>query len=576
MIKKLFIKNYALIDELSVEFNEGFTILTGETGAGKSIIIDALGLALGGRAYTGMIREGYDFALVEAAFSDGDGKGETIIRREIMRDGRSRILINSDKSTLKVLRDLTANLVDIHGQHEHQRLLNPSSHLEFLDKFAGLDDIVSLYADKLKEYKQTKKRLETIIEDEKERERRKDLLRFQIDEIEKAGLTEGEDAQLEEERSFLRNGEKIAKLSDEAKTILLEEDLTGRISKLTSILEQLSQLDNSLGETTSQSRETFYIVNDIESAIERYISNLDFNPSRLEEVEARLSQISLMKKKYGETIEDILSYLSSSKEELSNLETEGESKETLEEQLNQLREEVLKIAIDISSGRREASPVLEKAVKQELSELGMDGTVFVVSIEYNEGDDAFVSDTSVGFTSNGLDRATFLISTNPGESAKPLVMVASGGELARVMLALRSMLADVDETPTLIFDEVDVGLGGRSAVQVATRLRRLGRTRQVITISHLPQIATFAHHHLKVDKVKKGKRAITVVRSVEGDERVNEIARMLSGESEVSKEALENAKRMIENVAIVDVKDGVEVLLSESGGTQKEMESEGD
>jgi len=576
MIKRLFIKNYALIDELSVEFNEGFTILTGETGAGKSIIIDALGLALGGRAYTGMIREGYDFALVEAAFSDGDGKGETIIRREIMRDGRSRILINSDKSTLKALRDLTANLVDIHGQHEHQRLLNPSSHLEFLDTFAGLGDIVNLYADKLKEYKQIKKRLETIIEDEKERERRKDLLRFQIDEIEKAGLTEGEDAQLEEERAFLRNGEKIAKLSDEAKSILLEEDLTGRISKLTSILEQLSQLDTSLGETASQSREAFYIINEIDTTTERYISNLDFNPSRLEEVEARLSQISLMKKKYGETIEDILSYLSSSKEELSNLEAEGESKETLEEQLNQLREEVLKIALDISSGRREALPVLEKAVKQELSELGMDGTVFVVSIEYNEGDDAFVSDINVGFTSNGIDRATFLISTNPGESAKPLVMVASGGELARVMLALRSMLADVDETPTLIFDEVDVGLGGRSAVQVATRLRRLGRTRQVITISHLPQIATFAHHHLKVDKVKKGKRATTVVRSVEGDERVNEIARMLSGESEVSKEALENARRMIENVAIVDVKDGVEVLLSESGSTQKEMESEGD
>jgi len=576
MIKRLFIKNYALIDELTVEFNAGFTILTGETGAGKSIIIDALGLALGGRAYTGMIREGYDFALVEATFTSGDGKGETIIRREIMRDGRSRILINSNKSTLKFLRDLTANLVDIHGQNEHQRLLNPSSHLEFLDKFAGLHDIVDIYNDKLKEYKQIKKRLETIIEDEKERARRKDLLKFQIDEIERACLTEGEDARLEEERLFLRNGEKIAKLSDEAKSILLDEDITGKISKLTSILEQLSQLDTSIGETASQSREIFYVINDIEVAIEKYISNLDFNPSRLEEVETRLAQLSLMKKKYGETIEEILSYLLSAKEELSNLEMTGESKEALEERLKTLRDEVLNIAIDISDRRREAVPVLEKAVKEELSELGMDGTVFVVSIEYNEGDDAFVSDINVGFTSNGLDRVAFLISTNPGESAKPLVMVASGGELARVMLALRSMLADVDETPTLIFDEVDVGLGGRSAVQVATRLRRLGRTRQVITISHLPQIATFAHHHMKVEKIKRGKRAITVVKIVDGDERVNEIARMLSGESEISKEAIENARRMLENASIVDVKDGVEVLLSENSGAQKEMESEGD
>ncbi|MGQ9706041.1 MAG: DNA repair protein RecN [bacterium] len=576
MINRLFIKNYALIDELDVKFNKGFTILTGETGAGKSIIIDALGLALGCRAYSGMIRDGYDFALVEATFKNSENNREIVIRREIMRDGRSRILINNEKTTLKSLRDITSNLVDIHGQHEHQRLLNPSSHLEFLDKFAGLDGLIKIYSEKFNEYKQVKKRLDTIIEDEKERERRKDLLRFQIDEIEKAELIEGEDLRLEEEKVFLRNGERVAKLIDEARTILFEEDITDRISRLTSILEQLSKLDSSIGETASQSREAFYIINEIDSTIERYLSNLDFNPERLEEVEARLAQISLLKKKYGETIDNIFSYLSSIKEELSNLEIEGETRETLQKRFGILREEVLKIALDVSSGRREAVSFLEENVKSELSELGMDGVEFVISLEYNEGDDACVSDTNVGFTPNGIDRATFLIATNPGESPKPLVMVASGGELARVMLALRSILADVDETPTLIFDEVDVGLGGRSAVQVATRLRRLGRTRQVITISHLPQIATFAHNHLKVEKIKRGRRAITMVREIESDERIYEIARMLSGESEVSNEALENAKIMIENVAIVDVKDGVEVLLSESSGAQKEQESEGE
>ncbi len=551
MISRLSVRNYALIDEIEIEFGRGFTVLTGETGAGKSIIIDALSLVLGDRAYSNMIREGFDFAHVEATFTN-DGE-EIVVKREVARDGRNRIFINGERSTVKALREKISNLVDIHGQHEHQRLLNPSSHLEFLDSFAGLKDMVKIYRDKYREFRAVKNRIETIIEDEAERERRKDLLEFQIEEIERAELKDGEDETLEDERTFLRSGEKIAQLAKEVKSLLSEEGgLEDNIGRLNAIMEEMSRLDATVSETSSQSTEALYILKDIEGFINEYIASLDFNPQRLEEVEGRLAQISLLKRKYGGTIEDILTYLSKAKEELYNLETYSETRENLEEKLKTLQDELKRIAFDISKSRKEAAKILEEQVEGELKELGMDGVEFVVSIEYNEGDDAVIDDTGVGFTSSGVDKVSFLISTNPGESPKPMVMVASGGELARVMLALRSILADADETPTLIFDEVDVGLGGRSASQVATRLRRLGGMRQVITISHLPQIAAYSHNHLKVEKKMKGGRAITTVKKISKMEKVGEIARMLSGEESVSKEAMENARRMIENAVSSD------------------------
>ncbi|HEC80798.1 MAG TPA: DNA repair protein RecN, partial [Firmicutes bacterium] len=513
MISRLSVRNYALIDEIEIEFGRGFTVLTGETGAGKSIIIDALSLVLGDRAYSNMIREGFDFAHVEATFiNDGD---EIVVKREVARDGRNRIFINGERSTVKALREKISNLVDIHGQHEHQRLLNPSSHLEFLDSFAGLKDMVKIYRDKYREFRAVKNRIETIIEDEAERERRKDLLEFQIEEIERADLKDGEDETLEDERTFLRSGEKIAQLAKEVKSLLSEEGgLEDNIGRLNTIMEEMSRLDATVSETSSQSTEALYILKDIEGFINEYIASLDFNPQRLEEVEGRLAQISLLKRKYGGTIEDILTYLSKAKEELYNLETYSETRENLEEKLKTLQDELKRIAFDISKSRKEAAKILEEQVEGELKELGMDGVEFVVSIEYNEGDDAVIDDTGVGFTSSGVDKVSFLISTNPGERPKPMVMVASGGELARVMLALGSILADADETPTLIFDEVDVGLGGRSASQVATRLRRLGGMRQVITISHLPQIAAYSHNHIKVEKKMKGGRAITTVKKI--------------------------------------------------------------
>ncbi|HDM43093.1 MAG TPA: DUF2075 domain-containing protein, partial [Firmicutes bacterium] len=258
MISRLSVRNYALIDEIEIEFGRGFTVLTGETGAGKSIIIDALSLVLGDRAYSNMIREGFDFAHVEATFTN-DGE-EIVVKREVARDGRNRIFINGERSTVKALREKISNLVDIHGQHEHQRLLNPSSHLEFLDSFAGLKDMVKIYRDKYREFRAVKNRIETIIEDEAERERRKDLLEFQIEEIERADLKDGEDETLEDERTFLRSGEKIAQLAKEVKSLLSEEGgLEDNIGRLNAIMEEMSRLDATVSETSSQSTEALYI-----------------------------------------------------------------------------------------------------------------------------------------------------------------------------------------------------------------------------------------------------------------------------------------------------------------------------
>lgn len=540
MLAELRIANFALIEQLNLQFQPGYTVLTGETGAGKSLLIDAIGLLVGGRATVDQIRSGEDEAFLEAAFQlpsshplleqlrakglVGPKDTELILRRILSRVGRHRVYVNGSLCPLRTLEELGGTLVDIHGQHEQQSLLSHAAQLEALDAFGRTLDLRARYQQAYEAWNDLRVHLVTVQAEAVDRAQRAELLRFQHEEIEQAGLQPGEDEVLQAERHRLVHARRLGELAQTAYEGLRGDD-QGVLTHLTGVIRVLAELvhtDASMQDCHQTANEAMIQLKELAARLRNYTEDLDSDPSRQTELEDRLDLIQRLKKKYGGSIEAVIEFNKRVKGELQALATHDETMSVLTAKLEEAQQTVWRLALQLSKKRVEAAKRMKTLVKGELNVLKMDQATFDIAVTSAEAIDA------AGLT--GRDRVEFLISTNRGEPLKPLARVVSGGELSRVMLALKTILAEMDQVPILVFDEVDSGVGGAVAAAMGTRLRRLGAFHQVFCITHLPQVASQADHHLAVEKGQDRKRTMTSVRSLTGIGREAEIARMLGGE----------------------------------------------
>ncbi|GBC99113.1 DNA repair protein RecN [bacterium HR17] len=567
MLTELLIRNLAVIDEVQVPFQPGFNVLTGETGAGKSIIIHALSFLVGERGDPDLIRTGADTLLVEAVFDLGTcpqvraviaelgvelDDDTLIVARELHRSGRSRCRLNGRAATLAMLRLIGKAVLDIHGQHEHQSLLDPANHLRFLDAFGG-ETVTALkerYIALYRQLQQVERELTDLQRSERERIQRLDLLRYQADEIDRANLRDGEEEELVQERQRLVNAERIAERIGRA-----VDRLTGDGGALDALgdalhaLKEVADFDPALQAWHETLMQTMDSAQEVAFALERYARTLEFDPDRLEEVESRLDLLRRLKRKYGDNIAAILRYRSEITRELERLESSEEHLERLQQERDRLRAVLAEVARELSEARHDAAERMAKAVQAHLKALMMERAKFKVAINHLPDPDGLpLPDGTVAFGRDGVDRVEFLIATNPGEPLKPLAKIASGGELARTMLALKASLPRTHEIPVLVFDEVDVGIGGRTAEAVGEKLREVARYAQVLCVTHLPQIAALADWHLQVRKVDDGQRSRVVVTPLHGDARVQEVARMLSGK-QVTPTSLQHARELLQRAA---------------------------
>ncbi len=545
MLRELHIRNFSIIDDAGIEFGEGFNVLTGETGAGKSIIIHALSLALGERAGGDFIRSGEKEAVVEAFFDIApeslsppalqflrdnavDFEDGLILRRIITARGRSRAYVNGSMVNLQTLSDISRNIIDVHGQYEHQSLLSPESQLDLLDAYGGhaaLREEISGIFEKLRTLKQ---RTADLLREDRDRARRLDMLRFQAGEIEAAGLTPGEDEELSEELKILDSAGRLAELANEAYEAVYSSDASciTTLSKVLNALREISAIDGRANEALKSVEEALPLLEETGYFLRDYRESLDFDPQRLGQVQERLELIRKLAGKYGDTIEDILRYKENALVEIEGLEHAGERLENYRAGMEQLKRVLTEKARLLSEKRKKSAAKIEKEVVARLAELSMPDTEFSVRITHEKGED-----TTDGLMASrtGIDNIEFLISPNIGEEPRPLSKTASGGELSRIMLALKSILAKGDRVSVLVFDEIDAGIGGMTAETVGRKLKGLSSYHQVICITHLPQIAAFADRHLKIRKMVRGDRTTVAIGTIEKDERTEEVARMLSG-----------------------------------------------
>jgi DNA repair protein RecN (Recombination protein N) len=552
MLRELTIRNLAVIEHVAVTFHPGFHVLTGETGAGKSIIIDALALTAGGRGSSDMIRHGCGRADIEALFDlprqhpvwdtlqrigvEADSEETLIIRRELLVHGKSSARINGQSVTLTMLREVGEHLVNIHGQHEHQSLLRTERHLEWLDSFAGEQMLQEklVYRKCYQEYLSISRERRELEEKSRQGMQMLDLYRFQIEEIEGARLKPGEDESLADERRKLSHAEKLTDAVTEAYELLYGTKGLAAISRALTRLQDVVKVDpTTLQPLVEQLQSAYYSVEDSTFQLRDYKDNIEFNPQRLAHIEQRLDQLHSLRRKYGETTEDILSYQLRIKTEADQLENSDELLRKLAEQEELLLKELTIQAEKLSEIRKTASRVLARQIEQELADLQMERSVFDVRLG------------NAALTTSGADTAEFVLSTNPGEPPKPLVKIASGGEMSRVMLALKAIFARIDEIPVLVFDEVDTGVSGRAAQAVAEKLSLLSSHCQVFAITHLPQVACMADHQYEIHKrITDGKRTQTHVTELQSTQRVEELARMLGG-VEVTEKTRHHAQEML-------------------------------
>ncbi len=565
MLTRLYIENYALIETLEVEFRPGLNILTGETGAGKSILIGALGLALGERADSDSVRTGAKQAVVEAEFRIESRQeveqilaalglewtGEISIRREVSSSGKSRALINGGQVPLSGLKRLGDAIVDLHGQHQHQSLLYEERHLDFLDGYARTWSERERVAALFREHREIEEDLEALRRQEKLTQEKLDLYAFQIKEIEAARLAEGEEEDLEREQAVLANAERLHTLAAEAYGWLYQNEgsVTEQLAAARRALEQIAAIDlraeeigKSLGSIGDQLGEAC-------RELRRYRDSIQFDPGRLEEIRQRLDLIKTLEKKYGgrqNGITAVLQYLARIKSEVEAVEHSQERIAGLEEQLEAKRRELERACLDLSERRRAAAERMAKEVLEELKDLGMEKASFEVAVLRTEEERGLVREGGRSYRAeaSGMDQARFLISPNAGEDLKPLAKIASGGEISRVMMAIKTILAEADQVSTLVFDEIDTGIGGRVAEAVGRKLRQIGQSRQVLCITHLPQIAALAQAHYRVSKREQAGRTRTTVEILTDKERVEEVARMLGGEK-VTETARRHAREMV-------------------------------
>lgn len=563
MLRQLEIKNIAIIDNLSIELGDGLNVLTGETGAGKSIIIDSINAIIGQRLSRDLIRTGEDSALVEAIFEVKDDHlsdlfecygiepeedGALVISREFTRAGKNTCRINGKISTVSMLKKFGERLIDVHGQHDNQSLLRTDSHIDLLDSF-GHQQILKLkkqYLNHLDNYREIKKRIAHLLGDSGERERKIDLLKYQIDEIESVGLKIGEEEQLEKEKDILLNSEKIIKVFSNAYEVLGSGSKTGesvldKINEVVFELNDIKDFDESYVEITKRLESITYELEDIVSETRTKRDGVEYDSSALEQTEERLGIIYRLKKKYGNSIEEILNFMEDAQKQLDEIVNNEEILEKLNAELKKENESLYDLAKKINHERKKAAKLIEDKICNELDVLEMKNAKFQVKIEFDKRQNK----DKINYNENGLDKVEFLISTNPGEPLKPLSKIASGGEMSRIMLAIKTILADVDQIPTLIFDEIDIGISGKAAQRVGERLSLISKKHQVISVTHLAQIACIADYNYYIEKLTKGKKTKTNVTRLDGDEVKNEIARILGGEN-ISEITIKHAEEMLE------------------------------
>jgi DNA repair protein RecN (Recombination protein N) len=573
MLSELTITNFAIIERLDLRFSPGFNVFTGETGAGKSIIIDAVSLLLGGRADSSVIRTGMDRATIEGIFyltpreravldllleKDAllnDDPDVLILAREIRRSGHNVCRVNGRAVRLSILEALGSQLIDIHGQSEHLSLLHERSHLDFLDRYGELGAERDALAERVRALRDVRRELTDLTRNERALRRRADLLRYQVEEIRGARLKPGEDEALGQELNRLTNAEKLTELSSEAVLILAEgqddrESVADLLGQAVRVLGNLERIDPQMEAHRQRVEELGYQLDDLVSVLRDYGDELEFNPARLDQVEGRLALIRRLQRKYGDSISEMLAFGERAAAELETIEHSGERIAELEAEEERLLRQIGEMGAAFSLRRREAGSRLAAAVEAELDLLKMERARFAVEIRWEEKADGAIVETvppdiehpagRYAFDANGLDRVAFLIAPNVGEPLKPLARVASGGETSRLMLALKTALSMADHTPTLIFDEIDQGIGGRTGGVVGRKLWNLSRIdggeHQVFCVTHLPQLAGFGDLHLRVRKVVQGERTMTVVDALQEAERVGELAQMLGGESESTRQ----------------------------------------
>ena len=548
MLTSLKIENVAIIESAAIEFGCGLNVLTGETGAGKSIIIDSINAILGERTSRDIIRTGTDSAKVYAVFEEISDSAKIIleengidceddvliVNRTINRDGRNVCRINGTPVTVNMLKAVTGELLDIHGQHDNQALLNPDKHCDFIDAFADCNELVESYRKSYSELCDVRRKLASFRTDESEKERRIDLLKYQIDEIEMADITVGEREELTERKNFINNSQKILNAVNSAYNIL-KSDNGGYdcISEAVYEVEKAEPYFSALTPVLEQLNNIKYEIDDVAETLRDKLSELDVNEYELDEIESRLDLLYRLSRKYGETEEDIISYLESAREELDNITFSDEKIRLLTLRAEELTAETSVLAEKLTNVRIETGKKLSSLISDELEFLDMPNVSFVVSRK------------ETALNENGADEIEFLISANAGELPKPLAKIASGGELSRIMLAIKNVLADADNIGTMIFDEIDTGVSGRAAQKIALKLHQVSEGRQVICVTHLAQIAAQGDVHLFISKSVRDGKTYTQVKSLLNENRVEEIARIMGG-IEITDLQLQSAREMLE------------------------------
>lgn len=561
MLSHLVIRNFAIIGKLEIPFHRGLTVLSGETGAGKSIVIDALNLLLAGRATTDVIRTDEDHAVVEGIFELGDdggrvaalldelgiesGENQLLIRRIVSRSGRNKVFVNGCLTTLTTLAAVTRGLVDISGQHEHISLMNTDRHLEVLDEYAVLGDLRVVMRDRFETVKGLRAELATLRDNVRDRLNRIDFLRYQLQEIDSAQLKEGEDEELERELQVLKYAEKIVDNTRRAESFLYGADssASSRLGETVAALTKVIGYDESLQPYIEQLNEVICVVDDVAHSLTIYNENVDSDPRRLDTIQSRLEVLKVLRRKFGVDVTSILAEAAAMRAELHRLENAEERGSEIEAELQKAEEAAFETAKKLSVERRQAALLLARSVQEELAELNMVNARLEVSFEPAEVPPTV--ETAV-LSDRGLDTIEFLLAANAGEAPKPIQRVASGGELSRIMLAIKGVLAERDSISTYVFDEVDTGIGGSTADMVGAKIAETASDHQVICITHLAQIASRGQHHYLVEKVEKDGKTEAVIRPLSAEERIEEIARMLGG-ARVTSKTRDAAEELLQN-----------------------------
>lgn len=552
MLQEISIKNFAIIEEIHLSFESGMTILTGETGAGKSIIIDAMGLLLGGRSSSDFVRTGKDKAEIEGLFFAGknaeldqklenlglERSTELILRRDIFANGRSVCRVNGQMVNLTTLREIGELLVDIHGQHDNQELMNAKHHLRLLDEFGdeNFEQIKAEYQIKFEHYKKIRQALETRQKNEQEFAQRIEILQFQVEEIEAAEIDLKEDEQLQMRRDKLNNAKNIADALNTAYLALDDEE--GDFSSLSGIrtamaeLENVAEFDQDYQDLSDKTMDAYYLLEEVSTKLSTAIEGIEFNPTELLQIEERILTLNTLRKKYGPELSDVLKTLDKIQLELSDLMGGTENSERLEEALKEAQAELLIASEHLNTARHAIAKELETDIKKELADLYMEKADFSVQFESGK------------FSSKGNEQVEFYIQTNPGEGFKPLAKTASGGELSRLMLAIKSSFSRRENKTSIVFDEVDTGVSGRVAQAIAQKIYKIAQAGQVLAISHLPQVVAIADTQFYIEKASTDDVTTSTVRKLQLEERVEEVAKMLAGD-DITVEALAQAKRLL-------------------------------